>query len=374
VNAIDREVVELLHDRPDLLAVADAVATTQERRRLPRFVLAPAAAVAAAVVLLLVAPWEGHSPGFVDRASFVDRALAAVGSGPVIHAVLEYSSRRSVVVNLATGEERVRVARVEVWYSEQRREFRSRISTDGGPASDYVGHVTNFLTRPDAALTEFATGYRAALEEGRVHAVGDVEVDGRKAKRIEFAPQTGGGVETVTVDAETFVPLTFYMTLPGGYRTTVQHVLSIESVPYGASDFKPHDSVPVPVSGHIGATSDVSLADAAQALGGALLVLDRAPDSVKVSHPNLELSNGEKLTGVLVQLAYGDVEVWLATDRGGAFFANVGLPEPEGSMALGSQGLHGWRGKLSKDGFAVGIEAPTKAQVLAAARALKPLG
>ncbi len=190
--------------------------------------------VAAAVALLLVAPWQGRGP------SVVDRALAVVGSGPVIHAVLEQPSP-AVTVNLATGEEQALVSRVELWYSEQPRELRRRVTVAGELASDFLS-THGFMSLPDPALTEFATGYRAALAEGRAHVVGDVEVDGRRAKRIEFAPDLGGGVETVTVDAETFVPLTVYMTIRGGFRTPVQRVVTIESLPYDASDFETHNS------------------------------------------------------------------------------------------------------------------------------------
>ena len=135
--------------------------------------------VAAAVALLLVAPWQGRGP------SVVDRALAVVGSGPVIHAVLEQPSP-AVTVNLATGEEQALVSRVELWYSEQPRELRRRVTVAGELASDFLS-THGFMSLPDPALTEFATGYRAALAEGRAHVVGDVEVDGRRAKRIEFA-------------------------------------------------------------------------------------------------------------------------------------------------------------------------------------------
>jgi hypothetical protein len=367
VNALDREVLELLHERPDLLAVADAVAATQERRRRPRAALAPAVAVAAAVVLFLVAPWQNHGPNIFDR------ALAAVGTGPVIHAVVAFSGPNDVVVNLATGEERQRAHRNEFWYDAERGELRSRTSTDGGAPTDFATRDQLFANLTPAQ-GGFAIDYRDSLKRGDARVVGDAEVDGRRAKRIEFGPNRGGGVQQVTVDAETFVPLTMQTTYPGGFHTPVTHVLSIESLPYDASDFKPHNSIPRPVSGHIGATSDVSLAGAAQALGGSLLVLDRASDSVKLSQPNVELTNGDKLTGVLVQLTYGDVEVWLATDRGGAFFANLDQPQPEGSMVLWAQRTHGWRGEFRKDGFAVGVSAPTKSQVLAAARDLTPQG
>ena len=77
----DLEVVELLADRADLLAIADAVAATQRppavrRRRTPMRLVAVAAVLGLAVALALVSPWSG-------RGGLVDRALAAIGSGDV---------------------------------------------------------------------------------------------------------------------------------------------------------------------------------------------------------------------------------------------------------------------------------------------------
>src|SRR5205807_1519820 len=74
----DPEVFETLRDEPELLALADAVAETQQldrpRRRVPLVrPLALAAAGAAAVVAVLLWPGGGgHNP-------VLDRALAAIG-------------------------------------------------------------------------------------------------------------------------------------------------------------------------------------------------------------------------------------------------------------------------------------------------------
>ena len=66
----DREVVELLRDDPDLLAIADAVVETQPPTRISYAwrLLAVAAVVGAVIVLAVVAPWHGHGKGLVGRA------------------------------------------------------------------------------------------------------------------------------------------------------------------------------------------------------------------------------------------------------------------------------------------------------------------
>jgi hypothetical protein len=373
MNALaDREVVELLHDRPDLLAVADAVAATQERSRTAHRALVPALAVAAAVVLLLVAPWQSRGP------SVVDRALAAVGSGPVIHAVIEYSWPQDVVVNLATGAERERVHRQELWYDEQHHALRDSLSTDGGASVDYVARNSPD-ERLDPALTGFASDYREALAADRARVVGETDVDGRPAKTIEFAPRSGGAVERVDVDATTYAPLRFSETYPpDGRRSPPFRVTTIESVPYDASLFAPTASAPRPDVGEVSEAKPISLREAARALGAAPLGLGRSPGSVEVSHTKAWLTDGTKLEGLIVRLSYGRVRVSLARDRAGSYGIGFGEGEfptpPSGSVAVTGNDSEGWQGELRQDGFAVMVNAPTKAQVVAAAGALAPLG
>src|SRR5436190_21954613 len=80
----DREVLDLLRDEPELLAIADAVADTQQRPRLLlpfRAIVAVTPAAAALFVLDLASRWDRGGGG---RGSVLDRALAALGSsGPV---------------------------------------------------------------------------------------------------------------------------------------------------------------------------------------------------------------------------------------------------------------------------------------------------
>src|SRR5437016_3123671 len=83
----DPEIVELLADKPELLALADAYADTQRsakakglRRAAPR-ILAVASAAAAVVAAVVLSTGGGGDHGIVDR------ALAAIGNGQVLHLV-----------------------------------------------------------------------------------------------------------------------------------------------------------------------------------------------------------------------------------------------------------------------------------------------
>ena len=88
----DKEVLELLREEPELLAVADAVGATQragrrQGRRAPRRAIALAGLGFAVLVLVFTL---GRGGGL----SVVDRALAAVGEGPVLHAIVRQPDRR----------------------------------------------------------------------------------------------------------------------------------------------------------------------------------------------------------------------------------------------------------------------------------------
>lgn len=94
----DDELVEMLIDEPQLLALADALVVTKHtatevvsvgpsRRRARRFVATASLAALCALLaaVLLVSPWQG-SPNIVDK------AFAAVGGGPVLHVVVSQSA------------------------------------------------------------------------------------------------------------------------------------------------------------------------------------------------------------------------------------------------------------------------------------------
>jgi len=368
---VDREVLELLQERPDLLAVADAITVTQPlRRRAPRIAVAPVVVAAAAAVLLLLAPWQSHGP------TIVDRALAAVGDGPVIHAVVEYSWPQDVVVNLATGAEYERVHRNEYWYDQGRRELRDRTVVDGGAATDYL--VRGGLPeRLDPALAGFGTEYRDALDTGRAQVIGGTDVNGRPAKLIEFEARDSGAVEQVAVDATTFVPLTFHTTYAGGRRSPEWRVVTIESVSRDPADFTLPKSSPRLDAGQVSAERVVSAEAGERALGQPPLRLEgRTADSVLLSRTKAWLTDGTTISGVLVRFVYGKVRVSLARDTAGSYALGFGEGEfptpPAGSIAITDNDTDGWGGELRRGGFAVRIFAPTKAEVLATARALTP--
>ena len=122
----DPEVLDVLGDEPELLAIADAVASTAERPRRRRVapVVGAAACAVAALVLLVVDPWGDGGP------SLAGRALAAIGDGPIVHAVVRYQLPGQRI-ELATGKAQPIVRTAQVWADEQKGLVLVVVRADG---------------------------------------------------------------------------------------------------------------------------------------------------------------------------------------------------------------------------------------------------
>ncbi|MDX6514070.1 MAG: hypothetical protein QOE36_3574 [Gaiellaceae bacterium] len=401
----DRELLDLLGEHPELLAVADALSVTQRpRRRIPRRVVATALVAAAALAVALVAPWQDRGP------SVVDRALAAVGPGPVVHAVVEYSWPRDVIMNISTGQERQRVRRTEYWYDAERKELHTRLITDGMQITEIVETRTHawsdigdfptqgFEPQLDPALAGFVTGYRKALASGEAKIVGDTRVDGRDAKVIRIPIVRGNAVEEVVVDAHSYAPIRFHATYPGQRRSPDWRVVTIESLQRDPSFFAhPAQSAPRPTGGSATEGREISLADAHGVLGRAPLWLGATFGNAKIESVQLgpvtaELTDGTKVDGSVVRITYANgARVSQAIDPAGAYALGMDdggdPPAPPGSMAVTSDAaaaaagtrppsVHGgghWQAELRLDGVWLTLDASSREQLLAAARALTPM-
>jgi hypothetical protein len=132
VPAPDEETAERIYRRatmPQPRSRASLLSRLSRRPQLARrrlVLLAPAVAVTVAVVAVavLAAPWR-HSPLATER------ALAALGEQPVVHAIVEQASPRETVIDLASGRERLESSRSEYWYDDERDVLRVRLSMGG---------------------------------------------------------------------------------------------------------------------------------------------------------------------------------------------------------------------------------------------------
>lgn len=116
----DPELADLLRDDPRLVAIADAlresggvVVQRRRRRRILRGALM-AAALCVAVAVALVAPWSNSGNG-----SLADRALAVIGTQPVLHVVVELAPQGQLI-DLKTGTAAPLSEQREIWYDGDR--------------------------------------------------------------------------------------------------------------------------------------------------------------------------------------------------------------------------------------------------------------
>ena len=137
----DPEVLEALRDKPELLALADAVAETQRPARAKqRYRLArPTALLAAGAAAVLVALfWPGGGGGN----GILERALAAIGRGQVLHLVVRVPVEEELV-NLETGKTTVPPGYViESWSDRNLKRFHMIFRWKGRT----VGEVLALLT------------------------------------------------------------------------------------------------------------------------------------------------------------------------------------------------------------------------------------
>jgi hypothetical protein len=232
--ALDR-----MQPKPEARGDWDAVLSDARVRRRPALSRPLAAVTAAAAVLFALAlfqPWEGESP------TFLERALAAVDDGPVLHVVLR-GEWGGTLVDLETGDRRPVHGENEVWYDPDRRLVHT-ISRLG--ASVQHERVYDPGEAP-ADLLALGREYREALQSGSARVAEDGTVDGQRVTwittRSKMLPDVADGklhewAQQVAVSHETFRPVATRDTRDGRPGPgTEQRVLELEMLPAGEGDF-----------------------------------------------------------------------------------------------------------------------------------------
>ncbi len=394
----EADLVELLADDPELLALADAIAATRSGRRRRAAPILVVAAVAAALAALAVAsPWQGSS-----RASLVDRALAAIGNGPVLHAVLEHERRHELIaVDSATGRERPLPATTEIWFDET-RDVEHSIFRIGGQLKYATLQTQTRLVTPtrsfhsdaapwlDPALREFVDGYRSALSSGRATRDGQGVVDGKPVTWLRLAPERGLH-QRVAIEAQTSLPVRVETYL-GHLAPTIYDVRRIEALPEGSGNFTPPRVDARETESYGRLPVRIEPRAAAQVVPGALAVGSSFRGLSLVEVIETKLSTVFKPDAhVAPRVAKGlEFDYGTADFRGNKPFlvvAETNEPQPQngwldtpvprpGEVVVGEDTVmlaraH-WIGLTVKDGIYVTILAPNRELVLAAARALEP--
>lgn len=395
----EADLVELLRDEPELLAVADSIAQTQGARggllRFRRSALAGAALAAAVVSLLVASPWQrGHAP------SLVDRALAAVGRGPVLHSVIELDIGLTSI-DLASGHETPVPATMETWFDTRRQIEHSVTRIDGRIQDEAVRTPTGVVgswgaarggPAPvlDPALAKSVDGYRAALASGEAKLLGDGMIDGHSVSWLELTPGDGSS-ERVAIDKDSSEPVRVEMSWKSG-ATWTYNVRSIEGLPEGSGNFQP----PTPPTGprpqsFMREPTQISPADATAVIPGALAtgsafqglpltkviraklstLFEPRADKEPVISSGLEFDYGSN------SLVDGRPYLWIseATQPNSQYGWRPGLVPPSGDLLVvrsGAQPSQGGTGLMVKNGIYLSISASTRGLMLGAARALRP--
>jgi hypothetical protein len=380
------EVLELLAERPDLVAIADAFSATQASpRRRRRVSVRIGAAVALGVVAVASASlWPGST-----TSDFSERANAAVGSGPVLHVVVD-APARTTIVDLASGEEVALRVRLEYRYDAERGLLRTTVSRAGRVGADVLQTptVTHGDSRPelDPALVGFVSGYREALTTTKP--VAGV-VDGRRVLWLEFG--SGPSRERVALDRQTLTPLFVESLVEPRVRWDVLEIRAREHRPH---DFDPlAGRGPQPIRGSVVTSRAIALSELARSVpwlavsdGSRIEGLDLTAVEVEqlvrgYAHPvgRTERGRGARLlyqdsAGSYVELQQAPRPEPAYAYVGGSTFGSTAVP-PRGRLALtalsGPRGDTRWLGQLRAGPLFVTIWASWPL-VLAAARGLEP--
>lgn len=431
---LDLELTDLIRSEPDLVAIADALAEAGSERvgvarssGRRRWLAWAAVALAAAAVAALVVPWGG------SRSGLTERALAAIGTDPVLHVVIELPPNARLV-EVATGKSTMITTTNEIWYDRDKGLVHTLFRSGGvvvgdtlqtpeggysesGPIYDCAwiaahpraatkagvscnadgdnGTTPRKIERPaptiDPPLAAFLDGYRDAVARGEAHQVDGGELDGKRVLWLSFSLADGRS-EEVALDPATYRPL--YARMPGGgweYR-----IRSIESVPFDEANFKRPklDERAVRIgSGGVFDRSVVelnpdSLATAyPEALWAGRLVVGLPLVAIYRDELTSRYGTGAIDHGVGVRLFYGSMGSNGSPDRSQPFIEIDesgqpqpayrwlfvrGAPPPEGKLYVPG-GSGSGSGFMVKRGVYVSIWASDSDLALAAAQALEPL-
>lgn len=213
------------------------VSSPARRRRRLAPALALAAVAAAVAVLVLAWPFGGGPSGTV-----LERAAAAMGDGPVLHAVIE-DGFHGTLVDLSTGDRSEIHQQDEYWYDPSRgiheiETFGGVVQADWSYPPGKVGYV-------DKTFAMLAAGYRSALANGTARLLGPAVVSGQAVYWIrvdtQMLPDTNGKLlpwaHDVAIAQDTYKPVATRETRAGDLSPDgISLIRSIETLPAGSGD------------------------------------------------------------------------------------------------------------------------------------------
>jgi hypothetical protein len=233
-----KNVIERIEAVPSARGDWEAVLRDSHVRRRPvlRSLAAVGVAAAAVFALALFQPWESEGP------TFLERALAVVDDGPVLHVVLR-GEWGGTLVDLETGEREPVYGEHEIWYDFERNRMHSLTRLGGVVEYEELSEPRE----PAADVAALGREYRRALEDGTARIAGEGSVDGEPVTwiviRDENLPDSADGklhrwAEEVGVSRKSYEPVALRQTrdgVPG--PGTLSRVQDLETLPSGEGDF-----------------------------------------------------------------------------------------------------------------------------------------
>ncbi len=357
----------------------DAGVRPQARRyRAPVRIAVALALVLAASLLAVAWPFGGEPP------TVIDRALAATGSGQVLHVVFEGDLPKTIV-DLETGEQREERGRHEVWY-DPNGGLRETETFDGVVQFDTSLAAADVPEHAREVYEGLGAGYREALESGDARVVGEGEVDGTPVYWIRIVSASGPHGELghdVAVSQETYAPVSFR--LVGGEQpaggTGETRILTYETVaaddaPLGGAD--PMQPAPGSVD-RVG--GPVDLADAAGILGATPVWAGRELSGLPLTATRKVDFPTAQGTVHGISLVYGTLPQ--EGSEGGAHVEIKQAAQPAEGLTMlvglhnyvpadGTLVIQGVSGLLRSNGMVVAIHSGDPETIIAVAKALRP--
>jgi hypothetical protein len=306
-----------------------------------------AAVIGTAVVLGIAAPWREHGNGGAGS------ALAAVGPGPVLHAVIASDVPGESIVNLSTGAKRPVPQTLEYWYDAGRGLLRAVSTLNGVVEFDAVVPRNGPQPLLDPALTAFAGRYREALKRGQARRAGRGRFAGHSVVWLHFDYRQFG--ERVGVDARSYRPVVIEpLGRNGGPIAPTWVVRAIGTGQYVASDFRAARPVPhLSVSSHL---EKIAPTKAARLVGWTPLWLGRSFGRLPLLQSQLQLLTHDppepRQTTKGVYFAYGRladrIQLSESKDREQIYRLQLGGGPPTGTALLRRQRVVG-RGPIKRE-------------------------
>lgn len=380
----DPEILELFQDEPELLAVVDAIAATQTPPRRVVVLVAAVAGIAALTVALM--PFQFGGRGLNDR------ALAAVGTGRVVHLIATRMEPERAIIDLDSRLETPGMLALESWFDSTSGDLRTTTRRDGQTVADTLVRE-GAAEGVDPVVTGFVRGYREALERGELEVVRRDRLDGEDVIWVRLA-LPGAQRAEIALDSNTDLPLAFRSVAGSGAHGLLWHLQEVDSRQRSQVDFRPADLPAGPSAGQIESERDMSPAEANALLDGHARWPGRKVDGLELEAVRAQalsalFPDGRRVRSSGMELLYGDlrddyVEIQQARAPESAYgFAEGRLtfdfaPVPaQGELVLSRLGAPGrplWLGQLNDGGVYTTIRSTQRDLIISAASSLAPVG